>query len=276
MSSDRRAIYVLSDSTGETGAKIVRAAALQFRHERVRLRILSNMRDPQKIADAINHAAGENALVVYTLVDAAQRSAVHDRAAQYGVKAVDLMGPLMAHIGRWLGERPVNTPGLLHELNEEYFQRIEAVEFAVKNDDGKLPRNFRLADMIIVGVSRTSKTPVSTLLAQKGFKVANLPLVPNVPQPEEIEQVDPRRVFALQIAPRMLHEIRQARLKTMGVTATTDYAEMAQIQKELRWARDYIRKHPEWTALDVTNRAIEETAAEIVRVYSGRFGASDV
>jgi len=272
---ERRAIYVLSDSTGETGAKIVRAAALQFRHERVRLRILSNMRDPRKIADAVNRAAGENALVVYTLVDGEQRNAVYDRAAQYGVQAVDLMGPLMAHIGRWLGERPVSTPGLLHQLDADYFRRIEAVEFAVKNDDGRLPRNFQFADMVLVGVSRTSKTPVCTLLAHKGYKVANLPLVPNVPPPKEIDDVDPNRVFALRITPRVLHEIRQSRLKTMGVGVTTDYAEMSQIQTELRWARDFIREHPEWTVIDVTNRAIEETAAEIVRIYEGRFGAGD-
>jgi regulator of PEP synthase PpsR (kinase-PPPase family) len=272
VADSRRAIYVISDSTGETGAKVVQAALLQFRHEQVRLRIFSNMRDPAALADTIDRAAAEGALIVYTLVDAAQRAAVHDRAAQYSVQAVDLMGPLMVRIGRWLGESPVSRPGLLHRLDEEYFRRIEAMEFAVKNDDGKLPRNFRHADIIVVGVSRTSKTPVSATLAQKGLKVANLPLVMGVPPPREIDEIDPQRVFALRIAPRTLFEIRRARLRYLGVEDRSQYADLEQIQQELQWARDIMRQHPGWTVVEVTNRAIEETASEILKLYASRFG----
>ena len=145
--SSRRAIYVISDSTGETGAKVVQAALLQFRHEEVNLRILSNLRDPAALAKVVDQAAAESALVVYTLVRAEQREIVHDRAARYGVQAVDLMGPLMARIGMWLGEAPVSTPGLLHLMDEEYFKRIEALEFMVKNDDGKLPRNIETTSL---------------------------------------------------------------------------------------------------------------------------------
>jgi hypothetical protein len=272
VADSRRAIYVISDSTGETGAKVVQAALLQFRHEQVRLRIFSNMRDPAALADTIDRAAAEGALIVYTLVDARQRAAVHDRAAQYSVQAVDLMGPLMMRIGRWLGESPVSRPGLLHRLDEEYFRRIEAMEFAVKNDDGKLPRNFRHADIVVVGVSRTSKTPVSATLAQKGLKVANLPLVMGVPPPKEIDEIDPQRVFALRIAPRTLFEIRRARLRYLGVEDKSQYADLEQIQAELQWARDIMRQHPGWTVVEVTNRAIEETASEILKLYASRFG----
>jgi regulator of PEP synthase PpsR (kinase-PPPase family) len=141
----RRAIYVISDSTGETGAKVVQAALLQFRHEQVSLRVFSNLRDPKALEDTIDRASAEGALVVYTLVRADSRMRVNDRAAQYGVMAVDLMGPLMARIGHWLGETPVSKPGLLHLLDAEYFKRIEALEFTVKNDDGRLPGNFKRA-----------------------------------------------------------------------------------------------------------------------------------
>jgi len=272
MDDSRRSIYVISDSTGETGAKVVQAALLQFRHEQVRLRILSNVRQPDALRATIDQASAEHALVVYTLVNAEQRLALHERAAEYGVQAVDLMGALMAHIGRWLGETPVSQPGLLHRLDEEYFRRIEALEFVVKNDDGQLPRNLRNAEILIVGVSRTSKTPVSATLAQRGYRVANLPLVLDVKPPPEIDQVDPRRVFALHIAPRALYEIRRARLQHLGVQGDSSYADLKQIQRELAWAREIFRAHPGWTTIDVTNRAVEETASEIVARYVERFG----
>lgn len=274
MSTDaRRSIYVISDSTGETGAKVVQAALLQFRHEQVRLRILSNMRDPKALDEAIDRAAAEGALVVYTLVNNDQRVLVSNRAAQYGVQAVDLMGTLMARIGSWLHEAPVSQPGLLHKLDEEYFRRVEALEFTVKNDDGQVPKNFPRADIMVVGVSRTSKTPVSAYLASKGYKVANLPLVLEVKPPAEIDQVDPRRVFALTITPRALLEIRRTRVERMGSGASSGYVDLQQIQRELAWARDLVRAHPGWTTIDVTNRAVEETGSEILAQYTERFGS---
>ncbi len=271
--AERRAIYVVSDSTGETASKVVQAALLQFKHEQVRLRIFSNVRAAEGLYETVDKAAAENALIVYTLVRADQRVAIHDRAAQYGVQAVDLMGPLMSRIGQWLGEAPVSTPGLLHRLDAEYFRRIEALDFTVKNDDGQLPRNFKNADLVIVGVSRTSKTPVSMTLAQKGYRVANLPLVHGVHPPAEIDAVPGERVFGLQITPQKLFEIRTERLKHLGVTGESSYADLAQIQRELAWARDLFRAHPAWTVVDVTRRAVEETASEILALYTTRFGS---
>jgi len=270
---NRRAIYVISDSTGETGAKVVQAALLQFRHEDVSLRIFSNLRQPKSLVDVLDNAAAESALVVYTLVRAEQRDVVHDRAAQYGVTAVDLMGPLMARIGMWLGESPVSTPGLLHRMDEEYFKRVEALEFAVKNDDGQLPRNFSKADMVLVGVSRTSKTPVASTLAQRGYRVANLPLVIGIAPPKEIDEVDPQRVFCLTIAPEILHDIRTWRLRYLGVKDDRGYASLDHIRDELADARTIYRNHPDWKVIDVTNRAVEETASEILGHYTRRFGA---
>jgi len=267
----KRAIYVISDSTGETGAKVVQAALLQFHHENVRLRIFSNVRDPKRLEEVIDQAVGEQALIVYTLVRAESRQAVHDRTARYDVRAIDLMGPLLSRLGRWLGESPVSQPGLLHVLDDEYFARIEALEYTVKNDDGRLPQNFPEADIVLVGISRTSKTPVSTILAQKGYKVANQPLVRDTPLPPQLKKVDPGRVFALVIQPQILLGIRRTRLTTMGVQDGSDYADLEQIQAELRWARDLVRSHRGWTTVDVSQKAIEETASEIHRVYSERF-----
>lgn len=268
----RRAIYVLSDSTGETGAKVVQAALLQFRHERVSLRIFSNLRDADAIRQTLQQAAAENALVVYTLVRSDQRTVLHDHAAEHRVQAVDLMGPLMARVGAWLGEAPISTPGLLHRMDEEYFRRIEAMEFAVKNDDGQLPRNLKNADIVVIGVSRTSKTPVSFTLAQRGYRVANVPLVLDVPPPPELDALDPRRVYGLAIEPQRLLEIRRARLRHLGVTEGSGYAALDQIRRELRWAKDIYRHHPDWNIIDVTHRAVEETASEVLGQYTARFG----
>jgi len=276
MNDRRRAIYVISDSTGETGAKVIQAALLQFRHEQVSLRVFSNLRDKRALALAIDRASAEGALVVYTLVRAEQRRLVTDRAAQYGVMAVDLMGPLMARIGSWLGETPVSQPGIMHRLDDEYFQRIEALEFTVKNDDGRLPSNLARADIVILGVSRTSKTPVSTILAMRGYKVANLPLVKEVPPPPEMDDLDPRRAFGLTISPRKLLDIRKTRLEHLGMESATDYTDLHQIQRELAWAREIFRSHPDWVILDVTNRAIEETASDILRHYTERFGPETI
>lgn len=272
MNGQPRAIYVISDSTGETGAKVVQAALLQFAREQVSLRFFSNLRDPKALRDTVDKAAAEGALVVYTLVGAKRRMVIHDRAAQYGVQAVDLLGPLMARLTRWLGESPAATPGLLHRLDEDYFRRIEAMEFAVKNDDGRLPRNFPQADLVVVGVSRTSKTPVSATLAQRGYKVANLPLVLDVPLPPEIDEVDPRRVYGLTIAPPALFEIRRERVRHLGLKISDNYADLRQIQRELAWAREIYRDRPDWTIFDVTRRAVEETATDILAHYTERFG----
>ncbi|MFQ5844582.1 MAG: pyruvate, water dikinase regulatory protein [Planctomycetota bacterium] len=269
---DRRAIYVISDSTGETGAKVVQAALLQFRHEQVNLRLFGNLRDSASIADVLDKAAGDGALVVYTLVKTEHREALYNRAAEFGVQSVDLMGPLMARLGQWLEEAPMATPGLLHRMDEEYFRRIEAMEFAVKHDDGQELPGFRKADVVVVGVSRTSKTPVCAYLAQRGYRAANMPLVLGVPIPPELERVDTSRLFGLKIAPMVLRELRLARVDRMGVADRSNYADLAHIREEITYAAEVYRTHPDWTILDVTRRAVEETASDMLAIYQSRFG----
>jgi regulator of PEP synthase PpsR (kinase-PPPase family) len=171
----------------------------------------------------------------------------------------------------YLGSAPAGVPGLLHSINDDYFRRIEAVEFAVKNDDGAEPRNLPKADLVLVGISRTSKTPLSTYLAQRGLKVANVPLVLGVDPPEELSQVDDRKVFGLIVQPDMLMRIRQARLSHLGMPHDSSYGQRAHIDNEIAYSREIFRKHANWPVIDVTNRAIEETAADILRIYQERF-----
>ena len=161
-------------------------------------------------------------------------------------------------------------------LSDEYFRRIEAVEFTVKSDDGKEPRNFKKADLVLVGVSRTSKTPLSTLLAQRGLKVANLPLVLGVPTPPELEEANQERIVGLTIGLDPLVEIRKARLKQLGMSVDANYGLKDQVKAELEYAREIFGQHPQWPVIDVTGRAIEETAVIILESLKERDEAKQI
>ncbi|WP_437596608.1 pyruvate, water dikinase regulatory protein [Sorangium sp. So ce590] len=257
-------IDVLSDSTGETAEKAVRAALLQFPDAGVQIRLYTRVRTPDIARPVLERAAREGALVVFTVVSPELREFVHASTAELNIEAIDLIGSLIGRLGTFLDREPINLPSAMLPLSEEYFRRIEAVEFAVKSDDGKEPRNFKRADIVLVGVSRTSKTPLSTLLAQRGLKVANLPLVLGVAPPPELVDAPQDRVVGLTIGLDQLCEIRQARLRHLGMPAETNYAMREHVRQELDYARRLFAAHPEWPVVDVTGRAIEETAVIIL------------
>jgi regulator of PEP synthase PpsR (kinase-PPPase family) len=257
-------IDVLSDSTGETAEKVVRAALLQFPQPGVQIRLHTRVRTKEVARPVLERAAKENALLVFTVVSPELREFIHSATAELRIEAIDVIGSLIGKLSAFLDREPINLPSAMLPLSDEYFRRIEAVEFAVKSDDGKEPRNFRRADIVLVGVSRTSKTPLSTLLAQRGLKVANLPLVLGLPLPHEIEEVPNDRIVALTIGLDQLCEIRQARLRQLGMPPETNYAMREHVRQELEFANSIFRAHPEWPVVDVTGRAIEETAVIIL------------
>jgi regulator of PEP synthase PpsR (kinase-PPPase family) len=266
-----KTVVVISDATGDTAERVVRASLLQFKDVQCAVRLYSQVRLESEVEKIIERAAELHALVVFTLVNAAERELLWKLCDRLNVEAVDLIGALMGRLSNYLGATPQGVPGLLHAISEDYYRRIEAVEFAVKNDDGAEPRNLPKADIALVGISRTSKTPLSTFLAQqKGLKVANVPLVLGVEPPVELDQVDPRRVFCLTIQAEQLVKIRQARLAHLGMPPDSSYGLRDHIQRESQYAQAIFRKHPDWPVIDVTNKAIEETAADILRIYKER------
>jgi len=192
------------------------------------------------------------------------REYLHATSHELHVEALDLIGSLIGKLGTYLERQPINTPSSMLPLSDEYFRRIEAVEFTVKSDDGKEPRNFRKADIVLVGVSRTSKTPLSTILAQRGLKIANLPLVLGVETPPELEEANQERIVGLTIDLDTLIEIRKARLKQLGMPVDASYGLRDQVKEELDYAQRIFRAHPQWPVIDVTGRAIEETAVIIL------------
>jgi regulator of PEP synthase PpsR (kinase-PPPase family) len=268
-----KTVMIISDATGETAERMVRAATLQFSDVPVNVRTYSRVRLETECEQLIEKAAELKALVVFTVVNAEERDLIAKLVERYNVESVDLIGALIGKLAGFLGSAPAGVPGLLHSITDDYFRRIEAVEFAVKNDDGAEPRNLPKADLVLVGISRTSKTPLSTYLAQRGLKVSNVPLVLGIDPPEELAQVDDKKVFGLIINPDTLMRIRQARLKHLGMSTDSEYGKRHHIDTEINYAREVFRKHPNWPVIDVTNRAIEETAADIMRIYQERMGA---
>lgn len=267
---ETRRIDILSDSTGETAEKAVRAAMLQFPQSGVHVRLHTRMRAVEAVRPVLENAAKDGALVVFTVVSPELREFIHAQSYELKVEAIDLIGSLIGKIAVFLERQPINMPSGMLPLSEEYFRRIEAVEFAVKSDDGKEPRNFKKADLVLCGVSRTSKTPLSTLLAQRGLKVANQPIVLGVRVPPELDEAPLDRVVGLTINVDHLIEIRKARLKQLGMPTDAGYGLREQINQELDYARQIFARHPDWPVIDVTGRAIEETAVIILESLKER------
>ncbi|MEZ4319700.1 MAG: pyruvate, water dikinase regulatory protein [Myxococcota bacterium] len=263
-------IIVISDGTGETAEKVVRAGLRQFQGHLVHVRTYAGVSTPETLLGLFRIAARRQAFVITTLVQRDMREFAERYSRDLGVRHLDLIGNLLGELEGYLEAQPLSVPGLMHQADERYFKRIEAVEFTVKADDGKEPRMLSDADVILVGVSRTSKTPLSTYLAHKGFKVGNVPIVLDHPPPAQLFEVDPHRVFALTIAPTALRNIRTSRLRAMGVGTRSNYDDPDYILAELEYAQDLFRAHPEWPIIDVTNKAVEETAATILNVLRDR------
>ncbi|NLN07186.1 MAG: kinase/pyrophosphorylase [Firmicutes bacterium] len=259
-------VYVVSDSIGETAEFVVKAVASQFNSGRVEIRRIPYVTDMETIKEIVEDASlSGQAMVAYTLVLPQLRQVIREESERRGVIAVDVMGPMMDAFGQLMDVDPHMEPGLIRRLDEDYFRRVAAIEFAVKYDDGKDPRGVLLADVVLIGVSRTSKTPLSMYLANKNLKVANLPLVPEVEPPEELFWVSPRKVIGLTINPKQLNEIRTERLKALGLAAQANYASLERIVEELEYAERIMRKIG-CPIFDVSNKAVEEVANNILQI----------
>nr|WP_200803471.1 MULTISPECIES: pyruvate, water dikinase regulatory protein [Carboxydocella] len=259
-------VYVLSDSIGETAEFVVKAALSQFNSEGESLIIkrVPYVHDAEYLREVIDQARADGAALAYTLVLPELRRILQEEARD--LPQVDIMGPMMDALSLVMATEPKLKPGLVHRIDEEYFRKVEAIEFAVKYDDGKDPRGITHADIVIIGVSRTSKTPLCMYLAHKRIKAANVPLVPEVPPPEELFKLPPRKVIGLTIKPEQLNIIRQERLKTLGLTSSAEYASMERILLELDYAESIMKKIG-CPIIDVTNKAVEETASRVLEIF---------
>lgn len=258
-------IYILSDATGGTVEMVLRAAMSQFADVDIRLQMFTRLRASEDIIDAVEKAAKNPGLLIYTLVNREHCQLLHELAEANGLETVDLISPLIYKLSDFFGKMPKEVPGLLYQLDSDYYKRVEAVNFTVKHDDGQEPGNMHKADIVLLGVSRSSKTPLSMYLAHKGYKVANVPLVKDVDPPRELFQIDQKRIVGLIIEGKRLVELRSARLRNMLQSPRGEYADYEKVEDEIQYARTIFRRHPEWPVIDVTNKSIEESAAEILK-----------
>lgn len=264
--ADKPMVFVVSDSVGETADLVARAAISQFGDSPVETRRYPLV-DSQALREVVEAARQQPTLIVFTIIVPELRERLRKLTEEHGIPSVDIMGPMLDGLSTVLGAPPKLEPGLVHKLDEDYFRRVEAVEFAVKYDDGKDPRGFLRADVVLLGVSRSSKTPVSMYLAHRRIKVANLPLVPEVSLPKELFMVPPAKVIGLRVSPEKLHQIREERIKTIGLRSDANYSNMERILTELDYTEQVFKKVG-CRVIDVTNKAVEETAVRVLELIN--------
>ena len=220
----------------------------------------------EQIDEIFEKAAGNRGMIVHTLINPELRQYLQEKKDEYDIDVIDVLGPVIWSAEKLTHEDADMNVGQARRLSNDYFKRIDAMEFAVKYDDGKDPSGFPKADIVILGVSRTSKTPLSLFLAYNyGIKTANLPLVPEVPLPKEIFTIPPRKIIGLIIDTYKLNGIRKTRMENMGIQGDSDYFHVSRINSEMEYARGIMR-HLHCNIIDVSNKSIEETASHIVQI----------
>jgi len=259
-------VFTLSDSSGETAEAVSKAALAQFPRDNVKLYRLARVSSVEEIDSAINKISLEKGLIAYTLVKPDLKDALEVAAARCGIPTIDLLGPLISKVAQATQISPLSQAGRLHLLDESYYRRIEAIDYAISYDDGKNPNGLTEADVVLVGVSRTSKTPNCMYLAQHwGLKAANIPLVPRIAPPSQLftlAEQNEGKIVGLTINFRMLAQIRSARANVLGLPNSSEYTDPLLIEEEVQSAQKIFRELS-CHIIDITNKAIEETSGEI-------------
>lgn len=275
MSDRTYTVYILSDSTGETAATMIRAALVQYSNREINIVRHKNVRTDLQAEAVVEECFENRGMLAYTVASPQLRAKIREMASSKGIPYYDLLGPLLGTLDTYLGDHSESHVGALRAVDERYFKRIEAIEYTVKHDDGKTFAELDKADIVLVGISRTSKTPLSIFLSHKGWKVANVPLVLNTPLPEELFKIDQRRIVGLIIDMDSLQRIRKSRLEKFGQDPGGSYASMSHIAQEIEYAEKIYKQNRRWPVFNVTERALEETASEIVRIIAARLGLPD-
>jgi [pyruvate, water dikinase]-phosphate phosphotransferase / [pyruvate, water dikinase] kinase len=258
-------IFVVSDGTGRTADQALSAALVQFPGAPVEIIVRAKVRTKARAREAVREAAEAGGFIVHTIVTDGVREAIVRAGRERNVEMIDLMGPLIARLTETLAVSPAARPGLFAQLNKSYFRRIETMEFAFRHDDGQRVEDLRKAEIVLLGVSRTFKTPLSIYFAFKGWFVANVPITLEHEPPAILAKLPPRRVFCLDTNARQLAELRRTRHDYLkGVV--DGYADPEYVRIELMHARQFYGRHPGWTVINVTNKPIEEIATEILAI----------
>jgi regulator of PEP synthase PpsR (kinase-PPPase family) len=257
-----RKIFVVSDSTGSTAEHVLRAALAQFEAEHVQIERRPQTRSIEQIRAVVDEARESGAMLVHTLASTGLRREIYLRANERRVRSLDLLGNVLSDLSAFLGERPGGVPGGVHGFDETYYRNMDALTFVVKHDDGLGLEDLGRADIVLVGISRTSKTPLSIYLAVRGYFVANVPIVLNVDLPAELFRINQRKIVALRMDPGRLKDIREQRLKSFPQDVRDFYIDATVIRQEVAYA-DAIFKRALWPVVDTTLKSLEEVAVEV-------------
>ncbi|MBO0442174.1 pyruvate, water dikinase regulatory protein [Vagococcus fluvialis] len=253
-------LFVVSDSIGETAQRVINAVLAQFPDlNNYEIKKFPFVDSKEVLTNILSDALQEKAVVVTTLVNEELNELCADFARRTGLEYVDYMSPLVKIVSERTQMTPSYQSGSLYLMDEDYFNRVEAIEFSVRYDDGKDPKGFAKSDLVILGISRTSKTPLSMYLANRSFKVSNLPLIPEVPVPKEVFQIDSRRIIGLTADPEYIRKVRQSRLVSLGLTGSSSYVSLERIKEELKYSQNLYQQLGA-TIINVENKSIEESA----------------
>lgn len=256
-------MYIVSGGAGSSGEGIVNTVLAQFPENTVPTITIGNVRREEQVEGIVEQAGQTGGIIVHTFVDERLRGMLKGLAHSRNVWEIDLMGPLLDRLSSVVGREPLGVPGLYRRLHEAYFTRIAAIEYTLEHDDGQNRKGWPDADVMLVGVSRSGKTPLSVYLSVLGWKAANEPVVPGVPVPDELFRLDRERVFGLIIDPDRLMKIRAQRMARFGVSDQTPYSDPAMVEEEIRTARKVFRKGG-FHVINMTDRTIEACATEII------------
>lgn len=256
-------IHIISDGTGKTAEQIVRAALVQFEDIREEIIIHPEVRTEEQIVKIFDSIFNSKCFIVHTVVSFELRNKILELGKLYSIRTIDLMGPLLSQISSHLSINPVEKPGAFHELNKAYFQRIDAIEFAIRHDDGLRSEELDKADIVLIGVSRTFKTPLTIYLANMGWLTGNIPLVMDMDLPDIVNKLPHHKVFALTTTPERLSVLRRTRDEYLKAS-TGSYSSLDHVRRELMFASGIFNRNRGWTTIDVTNKSLEEIASEIL------------
>ena len=256
-------ILVVSDSTGATAEHVLQAALAQFEPKDVLVERKAQTRTVEQIQRIVVEAHETGSMLVHTLASTELRREIYLRATERGVHSVDLLGNLLSDLSVFLGAPAGGVPGGLHRFDENYYRRTDALTFVVKHDDGLKLEDLGRAEIVLVGISRTSKTPLSIYLAVRGYLVANVPIISGVEPPRELFRIDQKKIVALRMDATRLNNIRQQRLKHFREDARHAYIDTRQVQQEVQWA-DEVFSRASWPVVDISLKSLEEVAVEVV------------
>ena len=265
MSDANAVIYIVSDSVGETAEQVMKAAAVQYENCDFQIENHSYISETAAIDEIIQKARNKNSIIIFTLMMPKLKEHLMEKAEENQINYVDVLGPSVTALSKLFNKEPSYEPRAFRKLDEKYFSKVDAMEFAVEYDDCKDPKGILKADVVLLGVSRTSKTPLSIYLATKNLKVTNIPLLPEVRPPKELFEIPSSRIIGLVNSPSQLNAIRIERLKAYGLSEGGNYASLERIAQELKYAEEIMKKIG-CKVIDVTDKAIEETANIILQI----------